>query len=125
MQYKAQAGGEGLHTIIATYKTALGTSFAEVTQKGMINCPSAAPKGLARLGRAVAATRPRLVNHKSEYLVGAANTKGCEKAMRICPNMTTPKLGGEARLPPYRIQLPIRVSTEEVTMDGLGPQWRT
>lgn len=39
--------------------------------------------------------------------------------------MTTPKLGVEARLPPYRIQLPHRMSTEEVTMEGLGPQWRT
>lgn len=39
--------------------------------------------------------------------------------------MTTPKLGGEALLPPYRIQLPHRMSTEEVIIDGLGPQWRT
>lgn len=75
--------------------------------------------------RAVAATRPRLVNHRSEYLVGAASTKGWEKPMRIWPNMTTPKLGVGARLPPYLIQLPHRMSTEEVTMDGLGPQWST
>lgn len=66
----------------------------------MINCPMAAPKGLAKLIRAVAATRPRLVNHRSEYLVGAASTKGWEKPMRIWPNMTTPKLGVGARLPP-------------------------
>lgn len=85
----------------------------------------AAPKGLARLIRAVAATRPRFVNHRSEYLVGAASTNGWEKPIRICPNMTTPKLGGEALLPPYRIQLPHRMSTEEVIIDGLGPQWRT
>ena len=62
--------------MIATYKTALGTSLAEYTQKGIISCPIAAPKGFARLISAVAATRPRLLNHRSEYLVGAASTKG-------------------------------------------------
>lgn len=111
--------------MIATYKTALGTSLAENTQNGIINWPIAAPKGLARLIRAVAATRPRLVNHKSEYLVGAASTKGCEKPMRIWPNITTPKLGVEALLPPYRIQLPHRMRIEQVIIDGLGPQWST
>ena len=49
--------------------------------------------------RAVAATRPRLVNHMSEYLVGAARTKGWAKPMRIWPNMTAPKLWGEAMTP--------------------------
>lgn len=74
-------------------------SLAEYTQNGTISWPSAAPKGLARLMRAVAATRPLLVNHMSEYLVGAARTKGWPKPMRIWPNRTRPKLGDSARTP--------------------------
>lgn len=93
------AGVEGL-TMMARYKMALGISLALYTQNGMISCPRAAPKGFARLASAVAATRPRSVNHRSEYLVGAARTKGWAKPMRSWPNMTTPKLGGSARTPP-------------------------
>jgi len=52
--------------MIETYSTILLTSSGPLTQKGMMSCPSAAPNGLARLVRAVAATRPRLVNHRSE-----------------------------------------------------------
>lgn len=76
--------------MMARYKIALGMSLGLYTHKGTISWPSAAPKGFARLARAVAATRPRSVNHRSEYRVGAARTKGWAKPMRIWPNMTTP-----------------------------------
>lgn len=62
------------------------------TSSGTTNCPSAAPSGFAKLVTAVAATRPLVVNHISEYLVGAASANGCATPVRICPNMTTPKM---------------------------------
>jgi hypothetical protein len=38
---------------------------------------------LAKLITAVAATLPLFVNHKSEYLVGAARTNGWAKPVKI------------------------------------------
>jgi len=52
--------------MMATQSTMLGMSAGEFTQKGTMSWPRAAPKGLARVVTAVAATRPRLVNHRSE-----------------------------------------------------------
>jgi hypothetical protein len=60
---------------------------------------TAPPNGFAKLAKAVAPTRPRSVNHISEYLVGAASTKGCASPVKIWPNMTTPNMPPEARVP--------------------------
>jgi N-acetylglutamate synthase/N-acetylornithine aminotransferase len=107
-------------------------------RKGLISCAScvssapfteirrgcqaltAPPNGFARLARAVAATRPRSVNHISEYRVGAARTKGCARPVMICPNMTTPKVPPEARVPAYRTQLPTRSRPEAHRILSLG-----
>ena len=61
---------------------------------------------------AVAATRPRFVNHRSEYLVGAARMKGCANPMMISPAMAWAMLPPLAFVAPaYRIQLPMRMRT--------------
>lgn len=53
-----------------------GISFASLAKNGSISCAKAPPNGFAKLMIAVAAILPRFVNHKSEYLVGAASTNG-------------------------------------------------
>ena len=60
------AGTAQMELMIDTYKTMRETSEELLTQNGTTSCPSAAPKGLARDVKAVAATRPRLVNQRSE-----------------------------------------------------------
>lgn len=74
------------------------------------------------LANAVAPTRPDSVNHMSLYRVGAANTNGCARPVRIWPAMTTPKMPPFATVPAYLIQLPARSKTEAAMMDGLGPR---
>ena len=66
---------------------------------GLMDALTAPPNGFAKLANAVAPTRPRSVNHISEYLVGAASTKGCASPVKIWPNMTTPKVPPLARVP--------------------------
>jgi hypothetical protein len=82
---------------------------------------TAPPKGFARLANAVAPTLPPSVNHMSLYLVGAARTKGCAKPVKICPNITRPKI--LVRVPAYRIQFPSSKSAEAARMLSLGPRW--
>jgi hypothetical protein len=65
-----------LLTMIAIYSTIFGMSPGLPAQEGSISCAKAPPNGLAKLMTAVAATLPLLVNHRSEYLVGAARTNG-------------------------------------------------
>src|SRR6266487_95310 len=81
-------GARRVHTMMEMYNTIFGMSPGFPAQKGSINCAKAPPKGFARLITAVAATLPRFVNHKSEYLVGAASTNGCASPVKICPNIT-------------------------------------
>lgn len=69
--------------MIATYNTRFGISPGVPAHDGSINCAKAPPNGFAKLMTAVAATLPRLVNHKSEYLVGAERTKGCANPVNI------------------------------------------
>lgn len=97
--------------MIETYNTMFGMSFSVSAQIGLINCPSysrdsrsatsetprvldrlhtAPPRGLANVATAVAEMRPRDVNHRSLYRVGAARTNGCASPPRIWPNITTP-----------------------------------
>ena len=76
-----------------------GISLGFVARKGSMSWPNAPPNGFAKLITAVAETRPRGLNHKSEYLVGAESTNGCAKPMIICPNMVSGKDGGEVRVP--------------------------
>jgi hypothetical protein len=70
----------------------LGMSPGLPAQNGSINCARAPPKGFAKLMTAVAATLPVLVNHKSEYLVGAERTNGCANPVNSWPTITPPKL---------------------------------
>lgn len=59
-----------------TQSTELGMSLGSVAQKGDISCPRAAPNGFASDATAVAVVLPCGLNHKSEYVVGAASTNG-------------------------------------------------
>src|SRR5689334_20033798 len=102
------------------------TSLGDWTQKGTISWPRAAPKGLARLARAVAATRPRVVNHISEYRDGAQRTKAWANPVRIWPNMTTPRIPPDEECEPAkRIQLPTKMRAAEVMMESFGPRCST
>ena len=108
--------------MIAMYNTIFGILPGLPAQKGSINCAKAPPNGFARLITAVAATLPRFVNQRSEYLVGAARTNGCARPVRICPNITPPKLPCVPDfVAPYLIQLPRRIRTDAIIMDHLGP----
>jgi hypothetical protein len=132
---------EGRHdtlVIIATMRTILSME----PRNGLMSCASwvrqfrsltcrvemvvwggeltAPPNGFANEASAVAPTRPRSVNHMSEYRVGAARTKGCARPVRIWPNITTPKMPPEARVPAYRIQLPTRRRPEAHRILSLG-----
>jgi hypothetical protein len=69
--------------MIAIYSTIFGISPGLPAQKGSINCARAPPNGLAKLITAVAATLPVFVNHRSEYLVGAARTNGWANPVKI------------------------------------------
>ncbi len=77
----------------------LGISRGSVARNGLISCPKAPPKGLARDAMAVAVTRPSGVNQRSEYLVGAHRTNGCPSPMRICPNIVRPNEGVAVLVP--------------------------
>jgi hypothetical protein len=118
-------GTEQTVEMIATYSTILLTSSGPSTQNGTINCPKAAPKGLARLTTAVAVTLPLGENQRSEYLAGAERTNGWARPVRICPNATTPKMPSEeAWDPAYRIQFPARTRAAAAIIEGLGPTCR-
>ena len=52
--------------IMAMYNVISGISEGAVARNGLISCPKAPPNGLAKLANAVAETRPRGVNHRSE-----------------------------------------------------------
>ena len=82
---------------------------------------TAAPKGFAKLARAVAPILHPSVNHISLYRVGAARTNGCANPVKICPTMTTGKM--LVLVPAYRIQLPISNNMDAAMIDGLGPRW--
>ena len=94
------AGMAATEEIMATYSVMGATSDGTVARKGLINWPRAPPNGFARLASAVADTRPRVVNQRSEYAVGEARTKGCAKPIRICPTITPAYEGGEALVDP-------------------------
>lgn len=53
--------------------------------------------------------------------MGAARTKGCDNPVKIWPNMTTPYIPPDARVPAYLIQLPSRRRAEETIIDCFGP----
>lgn len=86
-------------TMTEIYNTMFGISDGFVAHAESINCPSAAPKGFARLASAVALVRPRSENHRSLYRVGAQRQNGCARPMRICPNMARPKMPPLALVP--------------------------
>ena len=94
---------EGRHKTVemmAMYSVILATSDGLTARKGSISEPSAPPKGFASVVMAVAVTRPRGVNHSSEYDVGAARTNGCAKPIMICPTIVPLYDGGLARVAP-------------------------
>ena len=96
-----------------------------MARKGFMSWPNAPPKGFARDAIAVAEIRPEGVNQRSEKWVGADRTKGWASPMRICPNIVRPNLGGEVRVPAYRIQFPKRMRREEIMIARRGPPvWR-
>jgi hypothetical protein len=70
-------------TMIARYRTISGTWCGSSAQNELINCPRAAPSGLARVATAVALVLPRSVNHRSLYRVGALRQNGCARPIRI------------------------------------------
>lgn len=72
------------------YRTIFGMSLGFEAQNGSTSWPMAAPSGFANVATAVALMRPRSVNQRSLYLVGALRQKGCAKPVRIWPNMATP-----------------------------------
>lgn len=51
--------------MIEMYRTMSGISDGFVTHSESTNCPIAAPRGLAKLARAVALVRPLSENHRS------------------------------------------------------------
>ena len=52
-------------TMIEMYRTMFGISDGLVAHSESTNCPNAAPRGLAKLARAVALVRPLSENHRS------------------------------------------------------------
>jgi hypothetical protein len=68
---------------MAIYSTIFGISPGLLAQDGSMSCARAPPNGFAKLITAVAATLPLFVNHRSEYLVGAARTNGWAKPVKI------------------------------------------
>jgi hypothetical protein len=132
---------DGMHATV-DMTDMMRTMFGMEPRKGLMSCascsslassssnrcmkgrPTAPPNGFAKLANAVAPTLPPSVNHISLYRVGAASTNGCAKPVRICPNMTSPKMPPFARVPAYRIQLPSRRRSEAARMLSLGPRWR-
>jgi hypothetical protein len=110
-----------IRTIMAIYRTMLGTSPGSRTKNESTSWPSAAPSGLANVANAVALVRPLAENQRSLYLVGDANTKGCARPSSNWPNMTTPKWPPLALVPAYRTQLPTRIRPEATMMTFLGP----
>jgi hypothetical protein len=69
-------GIDATDEMMAIYRTIFGISPGFPAQLGSMSCAKAPPNGLAKLMTAVAATLPRFVNHRSEYLVGAERTNG-------------------------------------------------
>jgi len=69
--------------MIAMYSVMGAISGGLMARNGSTKEPIAPPNGLASDMIAVAETRPAGENHKSEYLVGAARTKGCASPVRI------------------------------------------
>jgi len=85
--------------MIEMYRTIFGISEGLVAHSESTNCPIAAPRGLAKLARAVALVRPLSENHRSLYRVGAQRQKGWARPMRIWPNIARPNMPPLALVP--------------------------